>query len=58
MGKRNFTVSDDYGVVATFWTAQVAFASVRRWTLAGHKALRVHDNETGELLIPPARRAA
>jgi hypothetical protein len=49
MARRRYTVSDDHGIVATFWTAEVAHAAVRRWTLAGHRALRILDNRTGTM---------
>lgn len=51
MEKRKFTVSDDYGTLATFWSEQVARATILRWTGEGRKGLRLHDNETGDLLV-------
>jgi hypothetical protein len=46
MARKNFTVCDDYGVLATFWTAQCARAAALEWTHT-----RVYDNRTGELLV-------
>lgn len=51
MEAKKFTVSDNYGTLATFWSEQVARAYVIKLTVEGHKALRLHDNETGDLLI-------